>query len=82
MKSFLSFWHSPLNQGALAAVAGTGLAVLNGSMTWQAAVPVVVGAVVAWAIPDDSVAKEDIEAVVTDAIKAAADIAGNKQENK
>lgn len=74
MKTFLSFWKQPLNQGALVAVAGAGLAVLQGSMTWQHAVPIAVGAVVAWIIPDNSLAKSEIEVLVTDAIKVAADL--------
>lgn len=75
MNRFLAFWKQPLNQGALVAIVGTGLAVLNGSMTWQHAVPVAVGAVVAWIIPDNSVAKDEIEVLVADAIKVAADLA-------
>ncbi|MGH7068180.1 MAG: hypothetical protein ACREFO_05910 [Acetobacteraceae bacterium] len=74
MKRFLAFWKQPLNQGALAAAAGTALAVLQGSMTWQHAVPLAVGALVALIIPDNSVAKEDIEVLVAGAIKAAQDL--------
>lgn len=75
MSRFLTFWKAPLNQGALAAVAGTWLAALQGSLTWHAAVPVTVGAVVALIIPDNSVAKADIEQLVADAIKAGQDVA-------
>ncbi|MDA8049035.1 MAG: hypothetical protein M0002_03345 [Rhodospirillales bacterium] len=74
MNKLLAFVRQPLNQAALAGMAGTALAVLQGSMMWQHAVPVAVGAVVALVIPDNSVAKEDIEQLVADAIKAAADV--------
>jgi len=71
----LRFFKTPLNQAALAGMVGTAAAVLGGQMTWQAAVPVVVGAVVALIVPDNSVAKEDVEALVADAIKVATDLA-------
>ncbi|MGH7102900.1 MAG: hypothetical protein ACREFJ_10940 [Acetobacteraceae bacterium] len=74
MNRFFAFWKAPLNQAALAATAGVGLAVLQGSMTWQHAVPLAIGALVALAIPDNTVAKEDIEVLVSDAVKAAMDL--------
>ncbi|MGH7056434.1 MAG: hypothetical protein ACREFZ_00940 [Acetobacteraceae bacterium] len=81
MNSMVSFFKAPLNQAGLVAIIGAVLGVLQGSLTWQAAVPVVAGAIIAWIIPDNSVAREDIEALVGDAIKAAGDLA-NKQETK
>jgi type IV secretory pathway VirB2 component (pilin) len=74
MNALLKFFKQPLNQAALAGVAATGLAVLQGAMTWQHAVPVAVGAVVALVLPDNSVAKEDIEGVVAAAIKTVVDM--------
>lgn len=74
MKELMAFWKAPLNQAALATCAGTGLAVLQGAVTWQHAVPLLAGAIVTLIIPDNTVAKEDVEALVTDAIKAAADL--------
>lgn len=74
MKQFLAYWKAPLNQAALATAAGLGIAVLQGSMTWQHAVPLAIGAIVTLIIPDNSVAKEDIEVLVADAIRAAADL--------
>lgn len=74
MNKLLAYFKAPLNQAALATCAGAGLAVLQGSMTWQHAVPLVAGALVALVIPDNTVAKEDVEAIVADAIKAAQDI--------
>jgi hypothetical protein len=70
------FFKQPLNQAALAGMVGTAAAVLSGQMTWQAALPVVAGVVVALIVPDNAVAKEDVEALVADAIKVAADLAG------
>ncbi|MGH7118160.1 MAG: hypothetical protein ACREFP_04085 [Acetobacteraceae bacterium] len=75
----MAFFKAPLNQGALAAMAGTWLGVLQGSLTWEAAVPVTVGAIIAMIIPDNSVAKEDIEKLVADAIKAGQDLERTKQ---
>jgi hypothetical protein len=75
VSDILRFFKAPLNQAALAGMVGTAAAVLGGQMTWQAAVPVVAGAVVALIVPDNSVAKEDVEALVADAIKVAADLA-------
>jgi hypothetical protein len=74
VNALVKFFKQPLNQAALAGVAGTGLAVLQGSMTWQHAVPVAAGAVVALILPDNSLAKEDIEGLVAAAVKAAVDI--------
>jgi len=74
------FFKTPLNQAALAGMVGTAAAVLGGQMTWQAAVPVVVGGVVALIVPDNSVAKEDVEALVTDAIKVATDLTNTPKQ--
>ncbi|HTV45757.1 MAG TPA: hypothetical protein VMF05_10605 [Stellaceae bacterium] len=72
MKTILAFFKAPLNQAALAGMVGTAAAVLGGQITWQAALPVIAGAVVAIIIPDNSVAKEDVAQLVADAVKAAA----------
>ncbi len=74
MNKIMAFFKAPLNQAALAGMLGTAVAVMQGQMTWQAAVPVAVGAVVAMVIPDNSVAKEDIETLVADAIKAGSEL--------
>ncbi|MGH7082505.1 MAG: hypothetical protein ACREFV_08565 [Acetobacteraceae bacterium] len=74
MNRFLTFWKAPLNQAALATAAGLGVGVLQGSMTWQHAVPLAIGALVALVIPDNTIAKEDLEVLVSDAIKAAMDL--------
>lgn len=74
MKKILAFFRVPLNQAALAGMLGTLVAVLQGALTWQAALPVAAGAIVALAIPDDAVAKADVETLITDAIKTAADL--------
>ncbi len=74
MNRILSFFRTPLNQAALAGMLGTAVAVMQGQMTWQAAVPVVVGGVVAMIVPDNSMAKEDVEHLIADAIKAVGDL--------
>lgn len=79
MKPIMRFFRQPLNQAALAGIAGTALAVLQGSMSWQQAIPVAVGAVVALIVPDNSVAKEDVEQVVADAVKMVSDLAHKGQ---
>lgn len=78
MKTLLAFFRVPLNQAALAGMLGTAVAVMQGSMTWQAALPVAVGGIVAMVLPDDTVAKADIEQLVADAIKTAARLAETK----
>jgi hypothetical protein len=73
-----AFFKTPLNQAALAGMLGTAVAVLQGQLSWQAALPMAVGAIVALVLPDDSMAKADIEQLVADAIKAANDLKGAK----
>lgn len=71
MNKVQAFFKAPLNQAALVTVLGTSLAVAQGTMSWHAAVPVMVSAIVALIIPDNTLAKDDIEQLVADAIKAA-----------
>lgn len=74
MKRIARFLRAPLNQASIVAIGGTTWAAVQGTMSWQAGLPVVAGAIVALILPDNSVAKEDVEAVVADAIKAVADV--------
>lgn len=78
MKKILAFFKMPLNQAALAGMLGTAVAVLQGQLSWQAALPMAVGAIVALVLPDDSLAKANIEQLVADAIKAASDLKETK----
>lgn len=78
MQKILAFFKMPLNQAALAGMLGTAVAVLQGQLSWQAALPMAVGAIVALVLPDDSLAKANIEQLVADAIKAASDLKETK----
>lgn len=78
MKRAVAFFKQPLNQGALVALGGMLLAWASGQTTWQATAVTAAGAIVAWVIPDNSVAKEDVEALVKDAIKVAGDLASKQ----
>lgn len=78
MSKIGAFFKAPLNQAALAGMLGTAVAVLQGQLSWQAALPMAIGAIVALVLPDDSMAKADIEQLVAAAIKAASDLKGAK----
>lgn len=78
MRKIWAFVRAPLNQAALAGMLGTAVAVLQGHLSWQSALPMAVGAIVALVLPDDSLTKADIEQLVADAIKAASDVKGAK----
>lgn len=67
------FIHQPTTIAGLASLAGIVEAVLSGHMTWQSAVPVVIGAIVAIAIPDNTTLQHDAEALAADAVKTAID---------
>ena len=74
MNELVKFFKAPLNQAGLVTLLGAATAVLQGSLTWQHAVPLAVGAVVAWLVPDNTLLKEDVEAVVTNVIKTTQDV--------
>lgn len=78
MNKFSAFFRQPLNQAALVAVGGTVWAVLQGSMSIYAALPIIGGAVVAWLLPDNSLAKEDVETAIQAGIQAFRDIEGSQ----
>ena len=67
------FIHQPTTIAGLASLAGIVEAVLSGHMTWQAAIPVAVGAVVAIAIPDNTALAQDAETLASAAVKTAID---------
>ena len=73
MNKVLAFLRQPLNQAAFIAIGGSVWAVLQGTMSLYAALPVIGGAVVAWLLPDNSVAKEDVEAAITAGIQVLKD---------
>lgn len=74
MNKVLAFFRQPLNQAGLVAIGGSLWAVLQGTMSIYAALPVIGGAVVAWLLPDNSLAKEDVEAAIQAGIQAFKDI--------
>ncbi len=75
MGKVLGFFKKPLNQAALVGLGGVALAWLSGQATWQVTAITAAGAIVAWLLPDNSVAKQDIETLIGDAIKVATDLA-------
>lgn len=58
------FLRQPSTVAGLAALCGTLEAALSGQMTWPAALPFLVGAVVSILLPDNSAAKADAEALM------------------
>lgn len=73
MNQILKFVRQPLNQAAIATLGGMVWTVLQGSTSWQTAAPVLAAAVFALIIPDNSVGKADVEALVKDVIRVAQD---------
>lgn len=76
MNSILSFLRAPLNQASVVAIGGSAWACLAGTMSWHAALPIFVGSVVALVLPDNTVAKQDVEQLITDAIQVFQDVHG------
>jgi hypothetical protein len=58
-----AFLRQPTTVGGLAALSGTIAAALSGQMTWRAALPLVVGAIVSILLPDDSAASANAAAL-------------------
>ena len=67
------FFGQPTTIAGLAALAGTAEAMLTGHLTWQAAVPLAIGALVGIAIPDNTALAQDAEALAAAAVKTALD---------
>ena len=67
------FLGQPTTVAGLATLCGTAEAVLPGHLTWQAAVPLVVGALVGIVMPDNSSLEKDAEALATAAVQTAID---------
>lgn len=76
MNKLMSFLRAPLNQTAVVTLVGMGWAVFQGSVSWQHALPVFGGAIVALILPDNSVAKADVEQAIQDAVQAFQDVKG------
>ncbi len=73
--SFRDFLRQPTTVGGLAALFGTLEAILSGQMNWQAALPLIAGALVSIVLPDNSGAKADAEAMIRAAETLAAALA-------
>ncbi len=67
------FFGQPTTVAGLATLCGTVEAVLTGHLTWQAAVPLVVGALVSVVLPDNTSLTKDAEALATAAVQTAID---------
>lgn len=78
---FDKFIHQPTTIAGLATLAGTAEAMLSGHMTWQAAIPVAIGAIVAIVIPDNTALQQDAETLAATAIKIGAEDRGSAGRN-
>ncbi len=67
------FLGQPTTIAGLATLCGTGEAILTGHLTWQAAIPLAIGALVGIAIPDNTALAQDAEALAAAAVKTALD---------
>lgn len=67
------YLFAPTTVAGIATLCGTAEAVLTGHLTWQAAVPLVVGALVGVIVPDNSSLTKDAEALATAAVQTAID---------
>ena len=67
----LRVWvRQPTTVAGISTVAGTGMGILSGTVTWQAAVPIVLGGIVAMVLPDNSGARNSVERTAADAMVA------------
>jgi hypothetical protein len=73
LAKLLVWLKQPTSVVGLSGIFGTVAAVLSGSMTWQAAVPLFAGAITAIILPDNSAEKTDVQAVAAAVVKAAED---------
>jgi hypothetical protein len=71
--TFSKFIRQPTTVGGIATILGVASAWLIGSMSWQAAIPSVIGAVVAILIPDNTSVEHDAEAIAKAAVQAYLD---------
>jgi hypothetical protein len=67
------FVGQPTTIAGLATLCGTAEAILTGHLTWQAAIPLVVGAMVGIVVPDNTVLAQDAETLASAAVKTAID---------
>jgi hypothetical protein len=67
------FFGQPTTIAGLATLCGTAEAMLTGHLTWQAAIPLAVGALVGIAIPDNTALAQDAETLASAAVKTAID---------
>lgn len=67
------FLGQPTTIAGLATLCGTGEAILTGHLTWQAAIPLAIGALVGIAIPDNTALAQDAETLASAVVKTAID---------
>ncbi len=70
MSRLIVWLKQPTTVAGLSALSGTAVALLGAQLSWQASLPVLVGAVVGIVLPDNSGAKVAIQHLVSDAIQA------------
>ncbi len=70
MTALLAYLRQPTSIAGIAAMCGVLIGFLSGNTSWQGALPVIVGAIVAIALPENPAAKAAVATLVTDAIAA------------
>ena len=75
MTSILSWFQQATTGTGISTLAGTVVAMAVGQLSWQSAVPLLVGDVLAVVWPEKTGLQTDAEALVADALKTYSDIA-------
>ncbi len=70
-KRVLAWMNAPTSRAGEVAVLGAASAWLTGTVTWPQAVAAALAGVLLIALPDNSVARQDIEAIVQEVLAAA-----------
>jgi hypothetical protein len=68
--ALLAYLRQPTSIAGISAIVGTLMGLLSGNMTWESAAPLLVGAMVAIILPDNTSAKVAAATLVKDAIAA------------
>ena len=75
MNKILARLREPTTVTGLSALVGTAAGAMSGAMSWQAAVPLLAGGVVAIVLPDNTSAQAAIQHVTADMVVAEQAIA-------
>jgi hypothetical protein len=77
MASIISWLRQTTTGAGFSALIGTVVAMASGQLAWQAALPLIVGGVLAIAWPEKPGLRADAETVVDNALKVYADATAN-----